>query len=258
MPRLFIRFEHTRFTDHCQPPRIGIRAAVCGVPTSAHKRRPLVVPPPPPTSDDPHAHHRDDKPATHRCHYWRWAALLKRSLETDGDRCDRCGARMKLRALVIVARASRGCSVTWASPSGSPCSHPPRGPPFFKTRPVGRRLGELGGDPCRGRDGRRVTDRALVPACAPWTARSAQVTRLAPFACAYPGPRDRDFPHAILASTQSARRVFSMPPCPPTPHCLSYGTHASRPRGARNGGCARTQPLEKFGKDESVWLARAS
>src|SRR5262249_43644466 len=92
-PSLLVR----RFRTVPPPKMHALRFA--GVLASAHKRRPLVVPPlPPPTSDDPHAHRCDDKPPTHRCHYWRWAALLKRSLGIDGDRCDRRGARMKLRA----------------------------------------------------------------------------------------------------------------------------------------------------------------
>jgi hypothetical protein len=114
-----------------------------GVLASAHKRRPLVVPPlPPSTSGDPHAHRHDDKPATHRCQYWRWAALLKRSLGIDGDKCDRCGARMKLRALVIAASIERLLR-QFGDPVDPPALSPARGPPFFKSRAVRRKLGEL-------------------------------------------------------------------------------------------------------------------
>jgi hypothetical protein len=73
---------------------------------AAHKWRSLVVPPVSPAelAEAEPAHEQPQRRATHRCH-WPWARLLKRSLGVDGDKCDACGAPMKLRALVIAARS---------------------------------------------------------------------------------------------------------------------------------------------------------
>ena len=180
---------------------------------------PLVVPPlPPPTSDDPHVHRRDDKTATHRCHYWRWAALLKRSLGIDGDK----------RSLRRAHEAARSGHRRREHPEAAPSLGRARPTARARTRPRPAVLQDsprapqarrARGDLCRGRDVRCVTDRALVPPCAPWTARSAQIIRLAPFACAYSGPRDRDFPHGRhprLARNRPAA-CFQCLPCPATP-----------------------------------------
>jgi hypothetical protein len=89
-------------------------------------------------------------PRTHRCHYWRWAALLKRSLGIDGDKCHRCGARMKLRALVISAASIERLLRHFGEPVDPPVLSPARGPPFFQTRAVRRKLGELGATRVQG------------------------------------------------------------------------------------------------------------
>jgi hypothetical protein len=132
-----------RLSATVPPPKMHL-VRYAGVLASAHKARPLVVPPPQAsTSGDPHAHRHDDKPATHRCHYWPWAALLERSLGIDGDKCDRCGARMKLRALVIAAASIERLLRHFGEPVDPPTLSPARGPPFFKSRAVRRKLGDL-------------------------------------------------------------------------------------------------------------------
>src|SRR5262249_58689544 len=83
------------------------------------------------------------KAAAHCCRYWRWAALLKRSLGSDGDQCDRCSARMKLRALVITAASIQRLLRHFGEPTLPPVLSPARGPPSFKTRAVRRKLGVL-------------------------------------------------------------------------------------------------------------------
>lgn len=125
------------------PPKMHL-VRYAGVLASAHKWRSRVVPPPPPeASDTAHAHHRDDERPTHRCHYWPWAALLKRSLGVDGDTCDRCGAKMKLRALVIAAASIERLLRHLGEPVDPPLLSPARGPPFFRSPAVRRKLGEL-------------------------------------------------------------------------------------------------------------------
>jgi hypothetical protein len=83
-------------------------ARYAGVLSARHKWRAKVVPPP--LSEDEsdaaeHAHETPNKAATHRSGYWPWAKLSKRSLGVDADKCDACGAIMKLRALVFRAES---------------------------------------------------------------------------------------------------------------------------------------------------------
>jgi hypothetical protein len=114
-----------------------------GVLSAAHKWRSLVVPPEMADDEPAHAHERPERPETHRCHYWPWARLLKRSLAVDGEKCDACGARMKLRALVIAARSIERLLGHLGEPTEPPPLSPARGPPFFKTRAVRRKMGDL-------------------------------------------------------------------------------------------------------------------
>ena len=54
---------------------------------------------------------------------------------------------MKLRALVIAAASIQRLLRHLGEPALPPVLAPARGPPFFKTRAVRRRLGELGAIP---------------------------------------------------------------------------------------------------------------
>jgi hypothetical protein len=118
-----------------------------GVLSAAHRFRPLVVPPvsPAETPDDEAvpAPQEPERPATHRCHYWPWARLLKRSLAVDGEKCDACGARMKLRALVFAARSIERLLAHLGEPAEPPPLSPARGPPFFKSPALRRKFGDL-------------------------------------------------------------------------------------------------------------------
>ena len=128
------------------PPKMHL-VRYAGVLSAAHKLRPLVVPPLPAEDAPPepvaHDHRDPEKPATHRCQYWRWARLLKRSFDVDGDKCDRCGARMKLRALVIAPASIERFLRHIGEPVEPPPLSPARGPPFFQSRAVRRKQGEL-------------------------------------------------------------------------------------------------------------------
>jgi hypothetical protein len=128
------------------PPKMHL-VRYAGVLSAAHKWRPKVVPPLPTEADDDrahsHAHTGAAKPPTHRSGYWPWARLMKRSLGIDADKCDTCGSRMKLRALVrhpatierILRHRNEPTQVLPLSPA--------RGPPFFTSRAVRRKMGEL-------------------------------------------------------------------------------------------------------------------
>jgi hypothetical protein len=95
-----------RLATTVPPPRFNtIRYA--GVLGAASKWRARVVPPPPPSSpsqDDEYAAYETNaahKPPTHRSGYRPWRELLMRAFKIDVERCDKCGARLKLRALVM-------------------------------------------------------------------------------------------------------------------------------------------------------------
>jgi len=138
-----------RLAASVPPPRMHtVRFA--GVLSAAHKWRSRVVPPVSPTevADDEPAHaHQPQRPATHRCHYWPWARLLKRSLGVDGEKCEACSARMKLHALVIAARSIERLLAHLGEPTEPPPLSPARGQPFFKSRAVRRKMADLHAPP---------------------------------------------------------------------------------------------------------------
>jgi hypothetical protein len=78
-----------------------------GVLAAVSKWRARVVPPSkPPTESDDTKHDcstctAKDKRPTHRSGYRPWRELLMRSFKIDVEHCQSCGARMKLRALVM-------------------------------------------------------------------------------------------------------------------------------------------------------------
>jgi hypothetical protein len=128
------------------PPKMHL-LRFAGVLASAHKWRARVVPPPPDDdeaeADGAHAHRKSERPATHRCHYWPWARLLRRSLGIDVETCDNCGARMRLRALILRAASIERFLRHLGEPTEPLPLSPARGPPFYKSAQVRRKLGEL-------------------------------------------------------------------------------------------------------------------
>jgi hypothetical protein len=134
-----------RLATAVPPPRFNtVRYA--GVLAAASKWRARIVPPLPPEtgSDDECARctARKAKPATHRSGYRPWAELLKRSFRIEVELCNKCGGRMKLRALVITAAGIRRYLRWLGEASEPPALAPARGPPFFSSRVIRRRLGE--------------------------------------------------------------------------------------------------------------------
>ncbi len=134
-----------RLATAVPPPRFNtVRYA--GVLAAASKWRARVVPPLPAAeqeSDDacPTCTAKD-KPPTHRSGHRPWAELLKRSFRIDVELCGKCGGRMKLRALVVTAAGIRRYLRWLGEPSEPPTLAPARGPPFFSSRVIRRRLGE--------------------------------------------------------------------------------------------------------------------
>jgi hypothetical protein len=117
-----------------------------GVLASAHRLRSRVVPPPP-TQDKietAHTHASErQRPPTHRSRYRPWAELMKRAFAIDVDTCEKCGARMRLRALITAAESIERFLRRIGEPTDPPPLSPARGPPFFKSRVLRRKLDEL-------------------------------------------------------------------------------------------------------------------
>ena len=74
--------------------------------------------------------------------YRPWRELLKRSFKIDVEHCASCGARLKLRALVMTAAGIERFLRWLGEPTEPPTLAPARDPPFFKSRVIRRRLGE--------------------------------------------------------------------------------------------------------------------
>jgi hypothetical protein len=66
-------------------------------------------------------------------------------LRCEVDKCDQCGARLRLRALLTAAANIERFLRYLGEPTELPPLSPARGPPFFKSRVLRRKLGELEG-----------------------------------------------------------------------------------------------------------------
>jgi len=129
------------------PPRFHtVRYA--GVLAGASKWRTLIVPRPAPApADQPGAPERcppsnqPDPGARPRSNYRPWAELLRRTFGIDIDTCPRCGARMRLIALITeppeVARFLRHLG----EPTEPPSRAPARDPPYWQSRVLRRKHG---------------------------------------------------------------------------------------------------------------------
>ena len=63
----------------------------------------------------------------------------------DVEKCQRCGARMKLRALLTNPKSITRFLRSLGQPTEPPPVAPARGPPFYKSPALRRKLGELDG-----------------------------------------------------------------------------------------------------------------
>jgi hypothetical protein len=117
--------------------------------------RARVVPPPPEpdaAAAPAHAHGHAQpqpadpatgKPATHRCRYRPWAELLRHTFASDLEACEKCGGRLRLKALVTRPTSIERWLRALGEPTDAPPLSPARDPPSFKSRVLRRKLGEL-------------------------------------------------------------------------------------------------------------------
>jgi hypothetical protein len=140
-----------RLAASVPPPFFNV-VRYAGVLAPASKLRPLVVPPLPP---QPPTHQNaaspcsdcsasDHTPSTHRSGYRPWRELLMRTFKIDVDKCDRCGDRLKLRALVLAVASIHRLLRRIGEPTEPPVLSAARGPPFFKSRALRLRFRHAG------------------------------------------------------------------------------------------------------------------
>ena len=131
------------------PPRCHL-VHYAGVLAPASKWRPLIVPPAPEQPEQDSTATSAQRPPTHRSHYRPWAELLKRTFACDVEKCPGCGGRLKLRALVTRPASIRRYLRYLGEPTEAPPLAPARDPPYFKSRALRRKLGDLDGPPAQG------------------------------------------------------------------------------------------------------------
>jgi hypothetical protein len=69
---------------------------------------------------------------------------MLRSFAIDVEKCERCGARLKLRTLVIAAASIDRFLCRIGEPTEPPALSPARDPPFFKSRVLRQRFASSG------------------------------------------------------------------------------------------------------------------
>jgi hypothetical protein len=87
----------------------------------------------------------NERSPTHRCAYRPRAESMKRSFAIEVEKCNQCGARLRLRALVTAAASIDRYLRYLGKPTELPPLSPARRPPFFQTRVLRRRFTHLDG-----------------------------------------------------------------------------------------------------------------
>jgi len=126
----------TRLAASVPAPRLHtVRYA--GVLAPASKLRSRIVPQPvvAPANDTTRA--SDLPPKRCGSHYRPWAELLKRTFDIEVH-CPRCGARMKLVAIVTDPGSIKRVLRHLGEPTDPPAREPARGPPYWKSRVLRR------------------------------------------------------------------------------------------------------------------------
>jgi hypothetical protein len=139
----------TRLCASVPPPRFHtVRYA--GVLASASKLRPRILPEPPePPQDrlaavDGDGEDGEAEPRRpQRCRYRPWAELMMRTFAVDVLCCTRCSGRLRLVALMTETKELRRYLRALGEPTDAPERSPARGPPYWKSRALRRRDGDV-------------------------------------------------------------------------------------------------------------------
>jgi hypothetical protein len=126
-----------RLAASVPPPRLHM-VRYAGILAPASKLRSRVVPKPvaAPANDVETTEPVAPKPAG--SHYRPWAELLKRCFAIDVLKCESCGGRMRLVALVTDLEHARRFLRGIGQPTEAPRREPARGPPYWKSRVLRR------------------------------------------------------------------------------------------------------------------------
>ena len=135
----------TRLCAAVPPPRFHtVRYA--GVLASASKLRSRILPEPPGKQDAPAegvAQTDVHEPRPHRCRYRPWAELRMRTFAADVLSCPRCSGRLRLVALMTQPKEIQRYLRALGEPTEAPARSPARGPPFWASRALRRRAGDV-------------------------------------------------------------------------------------------------------------------
>jgi hypothetical protein len=127
------------------PPPRQHQIRYAGVLAANAKWRRFVVPPPA-KLDQPAPTAKDRKPPTHRCTWVPFAQLLRDTLAIDVERCSSCGGKMKLLRVVTSPFVIQRILREQGEPTEPEPLAPARAPPYYKSRVLRRRVGQLDDD----------------------------------------------------------------------------------------------------------------
>jgi Putative transposase len=131
-----------RLCGSVPPPRFHtVRYA--GVLASASKLRPRILPQAPKRGDGVADEREDAQPRPRRCRYRPWAELMMRTFKVDVLCCPRCSGRLRLVALMTEPREIRRYLHAPGERAEAPPRSPARGPPYWSSRALRRRAGEV-------------------------------------------------------------------------------------------------------------------
>jgi hypothetical protein len=141
----------TRLCASVPPPRFHTVRYV-GVLASASKLRPRILPEPPkeagvarPPKEAGVAldANEEAEPRPRRCRYRPWAELMMRTFAMDVLCCPRCLGRLRLVALMTETKEIRRYLHALGEPTEAPARSPARGPPYWSSRALRRRAGDV-------------------------------------------------------------------------------------------------------------------
>jgi hypothetical protein len=134
----------TRLCASVPPPRFHT-VRYMGVLASASKLRPRILPEPPqPRRSAPAVGGSEEAPHDkRRCRYRPWAELMKRAFAIDVLCCPRCAGRLRLVALMTEPKEIARYLRALREPTTAPARSPARGPPYWSSRILRRRAGDV-------------------------------------------------------------------------------------------------------------------
>src|SRR5690606_35038581 len=132
----------TRLCASVPPPRFHtVRYA--GVLASASKLRPRILAGPPEEVATVKDGDQEGEGVRRGCRYRCWAELMMRKFAVDVLCCPRCSGRLRLVALMIEPKEIRRYLRALGEPTEAPPRGPARGPPFWASRALRRRAGDV-------------------------------------------------------------------------------------------------------------------